>query len=197
MLTAGCPVILKGIVQGNQFGRTSLNTSLSISIAPNKSCSIGSAVRDIVGIASISLALQQRLDAPKQNGAVEHRLLVVGAGGPLRQRELLEKGFAQVVRVLGREPLEAGSPHGMIDSAPDRLDVKALAGHLLEFGTEGFERFQACTECRGDVGGDFAALQRQANRFFLPRRSPRGNAPPMKSVAGIPTDHGSDASSRP
>ena len=61
--------MLNGMVQGNQFGRTLVKPRPSISIVPNKSWSIGSAVRVMVGIARRSPARKQGLHAAKQRRA--------------------------------------------------------------------------------------------------------------------------------
>ena len=45
--------------------------------------------------------------------------------------------------MLGRKLLEPRAPGGVIDGAPDRLDVEAVAGEFLELGTEAREPVEA------------------------------------------------------
>ena len=123
---------------------------------------------------------------PEQDGAVEHRLLVGHAADTLGQRQLPEEGFAQLVAMLGRQLFKPGSPGRVIDRPPDRLDVEPVTWHLLEFGAERLEGFQACAECGGDIGGNLAARWSEAEQNLLVPEIAMGSGPANEIRRGNP-----------
>ncbi len=111
---------------------------------------------------------KQRLDAAEQCGAVEHRLLKIDTAHLGGERELLEECLAEIVLVIGRKLLEARSPGGVIDGAPDRLDVEPFAGKLLELRAEGGKRVEAGLENIGDISRNRPPGRREAEQDLPP-----------------------------
>src|SRR5206468_8733525 len=68
--------------------------------------------------------LQQRLNPPEQSRAVKHRPLIVNTADFGGQRQLLHESLAEHVAMIGRQLLKPRAPRGVIDRAPDRLDLE-------------------------------------------------------------------------
>ena len=87
--------------------------------------------------------------------------------------------------MLGRELFEPGSPDGVIDRAPDRLDIEAVAGHLLAVRAPSASSvFRLALRAAATSAEALRPGGARQNRIFFSARSPRGSAPPMKSAGG-------------
>ena len=141
-------------------------------------------------------AIEHRLHPVEQRGAIEHGALVINPADIGGQCQLLVEGIAQLVLAIGGQLLEARAPYRMIDGAPDRLDVKTVAGKFLEFRAEVRESVEARLEGSGHVGADRTAGRRQAEQDLRVRADHlAGTARSTKSGTGMPIDQGSQASS--
>src|SRR3954462_4940436 len=113
-------------------------------------------------------ARKQGLHTTEQRGAREHRLLVIDAADFRGERDLLDEGLAEDIAMLRNPPCKARAPNRMVDGAPDRLDVKSLAGKFLELSTKVRKAIEARVEGGRDIGGHGTSGRRGAEPDLLP-----------------------------
>src|SRR3981081_55860 len=101
---------------------------------------------------------------PEQRCAVKHRPLIVDTADLGSQCQLPLESIAQEIAMVGREFFEACPPCGVIDGAPDRLHIKSVARHLLNFSTKCLQPGEARSERRGNIGRNRTPGGREAKQ---------------------------------